>query len=77
MAVNNESSQSRPGETFSEQEKIQEFIRELALAFRRITGRKVENDADDLPVDLGNSDENSQDDSEQMPIGQSNRKEER
>ena len=68
MTANNEPTQNRPGETLTEQEKIQEFIRELALAFRRITGRKVENDLEGLPVDLGDSDEYPQDNLKNIPV---------
>ncbi len=57
MAANNESSEAPKANNLSEQEKIQEFIRELALAFRRITGRTIENDIEDLPVDAGNVDD--------------------
>lgn len=53
MAANNESSEAPKANNLSEQEKIQEFIRELALAFRRITGRTIENDIEGLPVDAG------------------------
>ncbi|TLM99278.1 hypothetical protein FDZ73_22090 [bacterium] len=38
------------------QEKIHEFCYELALALRRITGRKVERDTEDLPVDMSEID---------------------
>ena len=57
MAANNESSEAPKANTFSEQEKIQEFIRELALAFRRITGRTIENNIEGLPVDAGKVDD--------------------
>ncbi|PKO12305.1 MAG: hypothetical protein CVU39_25000 [Chloroflexi bacterium HGW-Chloroflexi-10] len=53
MSVNNEPTQNKSGITVAEQQKIQEFVRELALAFRRITGRKVDHDLEGLPVDLG------------------------
>lgn len=53
MAANNESSEAPKANNLSEQEKIQEFIRELALAFRRITGRIIENGIEGLPVDAG------------------------
>ena len=35
------------------QEKIREFCYELALALRRITGRVVEGETRELPVDIG------------------------
>ena len=57
MAANNESSEAPKANSLSEQEKIQEFIRELALAFRRITGRTIENNIEGLPVDAGKVDD--------------------
>ncbi len=62
MSANNEPTQNKSGNTIAEQQKIQEFIRELALAFRRITGRKVDQDLDGLPVDLGESNQKPTDD---------------
>jgi hypothetical protein len=53
MSANPEPAVDPKGGNLSEQEKIQEFIRALALAFRRITGRVVENDLEGLPVDIG------------------------
>ena len=35
------------------QEKIREFCYELALALRRITGRVIEGETRELPVDIG------------------------
>ena len=57
MTANNESSEAPKANNLSEQEKIQEFIRELALAFRRITGRTIENNIKGLPVDAGKVDD--------------------
>jgi hypothetical protein len=37
----------------AEKEKIREFCYELALALRRITGRVIENDCQELAEDLG------------------------
>ena len=37
----------------AEKEKIREFCYELALALRRITGRVIENDCQELAKDLG------------------------
>ena len=34
-------------------EKIREFCYELALALRRITGKVIEGDTAELPVDMG------------------------
>lgn len=56
MAANNQTSETPKANILSEQEKIQEFIRQLALAFRRITGRTIENDIEGLPVDAGKVD---------------------
>ena len=56
MAADNDATQNRPGNNFSEQEKVQAFIRELALAFRRITGREIADVLTNLPVDLGKPD---------------------
>jgi hypothetical protein len=53
MAANNQTSETPKANNLSEQEKIQEFIRELAIAFRRITGRIIENGIEGLPVDAG------------------------
>jgi hypothetical protein len=53
MSANPEPAVDPKAGNLSEQEKIQEFIRALALAFRRITGRVVENDLEGLPVDIG------------------------
>ena len=57
MAANNQTSETPKANNLSEQEKIQEFIRELALAFRRITGRTIEKDIEGLPVDAGKVDD--------------------
>lgn len=57
MAANNQTSETPKANNLSEQEKIQEFIRQLALAFRRITGRTIENNIEGLPVDAGKVDD--------------------
>lgn len=43
------------------EEKIREFCYELALALRRITGKVVEGDIADLPVDMGETKSDSDD----------------
>ena len=61
MSANPEPANDPKAGSLSEQEKIQEFIRALALAFRRITGRVVENDLEGLPVDMGEKTDDVQD----------------
>ncbi len=67
MAADNDATQNRPGNNFSEQEKVQAFIRELALAFRRITGREIADVLTDLPVDLGKSDGQPCEETDHLP----------
>jgi hypothetical protein len=68
MAADNNATHNRPGNNYSEQEKVQAFIRELALAFRRITGREVADVLTDLPVDLGKSDGQPCDKTDHQPF---------
>ena len=68
MAANNQTSETPKANNLSEQEKIQEFIRELALAFRRITGRTIENDIEGLPVDAGEVDNTDLDTSDSEEV---------
>ena len=68
MAANNQISETPKANNLSEQEKIQEFIRELALAFRRITGRTNENDIEGLPVDAGKVDDTDLDTSDSKGV---------
>jgi hypothetical protein len=67
MAADNDATQNRPGNNFSEQEKVQAFIRELALAFRRITGREIADILTNLPVDLGKPDEQPCEGTDHLP----------
>ncbi len=41
------------GVDLATQEKIREFCYELALVLRRLTGKVVKDDLQDLPVDMG------------------------
>ena len=68
MAANNQISETSKANNLSEQEKIQEFIRQLALAFRRITGRTIENDIEGLPVDAGKVDDTDLDTSDSKEV---------
>lgn len=68
MSANPEPGVGPKSGNLSEQEKIQEFIRALALAFRRITGRVVENDLEGLPVDMGEKPDEAMEDSN-LPSG--------
>ena len=68
MAASNQTSETPKANNLSEQEKIQEFIRELALAFRRITGRTIENDIEGLPVDAGKVDDTDLDTSDSKEV---------
>jgi hypothetical protein len=60
MSANPEPTVDPKASNLSEQEKIQEFIRALALAFRRITGRVGDNDLEGLPVDMGEKTDESE-----------------
>ena len=68
MAASNQTSETPKANNLSEQEKIQEFIRELALAFRRITGRTIENNIEGLPVDAGKVDDTDFDSSDSEEV---------
>jgi hypothetical protein len=50
--IPDENPQDKPVDSVT-QEKIREFCYELALALRRITGKVVEGDTAELPVDMG------------------------
>jgi hypothetical protein len=50
--IPDENPQDKPVDPVT-QEKIREFCYELALALRRITGKVVEGDTAELPVDMG------------------------
>ena len=50
--IPDENPQDKPVDPVT-QEKIREFCYELALALRRITGKVLEGDTAELPVDMG------------------------
>lgn len=68
MAANNQTSEIPKANNLSEQEKIMEFIRQLALSFRRITGRTIENNIEGLPVDAGKVDDTDFDSSDSEEV---------